>query len=197
MSGPTQIMCFSPEILRAFKVCHYFSAITGYKIGISCYSLKCVVNVQQTKSWQISKELHILRVHEKVFHLLGWWQVRFAKKLPSKLPSFENWGARFPVGKIIYWVGMQFWAMPTQLTCYLPPWSSLLCNYWLLPSTWEVVSSIPRLEWQVFCDTENTEKSQKFSLFIHNARYRTAIFIHYFVDAGDPDHQQTPCLCWM
>ena len=31
--------------------------------------LKCVVNVQQTKSWQISKEFFILRVHEKVFHL--------------------------------------------------------------------------------------------------------------------------------
>ena len=32
------------------------------------------------------------------------------------------------------------------------------------------------------------------NLFIHNASYRTVFFTHYFLGAGDPDLQETPCL---
>ena len=75
----------------------------------------------------------ILRVNEKVFLLLGWSGLQ---KFTCKLPSSNNCGAHFPVGKIIYWVGslgamgrlnllggqnnLQGGHMPTQLTCYLP-----------------------------------------------------------------------------
>ena len=41
-------------------------------------------------------------MHEKVFHLLGWSGLQ---KITSRLPSFDNCGVHFPVGKMIYWVG--------------------------------------------------------------------------------------------
>ena len=114
--------------------CYHWIQYTGYHPGDIMHSLKYFVNVQQTKFWQISKKFLILRVHEKVFHLLGR---PFCKKFTSRLPSFDNWGAHFPVGKIIYWVcsygqwtGWIYWMgkviyyvgkyPPTQLTCYLP-----------------------------------------------------------------------------
>ena len=50
-------------------------------------------------------ELHILRLHEKVF-TLDWSGLQ---KFTSKLPSFDNCGGHFPVGKIIFCVG-SFWA---------------------------------------------------------------------------------------
>ena len=96
--------------------------------------ISCAVNVKHTKSWQISKELPILRVYEKV-SCLGL--VRFAKKLHLNCLVLIMMVPNFPVGWLIYWVG-SFWAMgrfnllggqsnllggqmPTQLTCYLPP----------------------------------------------------------------------------
>ena len=78
------------------------SLLLTTKCRISCHSFKGIVNIQQTKSWQISKELRILRVHEEVFHLLGWWGL---PEFTSKLPSFNKVNAYFPVGKMIYWVG--------------------------------------------------------------------------------------------
>ena len=76
---------------------------------LTYFLIMCVVNVQQTKSGQICKELCILRVHEKVLCLLSWSDLQ---KFTSNLPSFDNYGAHFPMGKIIYsvssfgqWVG--------------------------------------------------------------------------------------------
>ena len=34
-------------------------------------------------------------------------------------------------------------------------------------------------------------------LYTTHAIARTVIFTHYFLGAGDPDHQQTACLFWM
>ena len=78
--------------MSPFQCCCCMAA----KYRISCHNLKCV-NIQQTRSLQISKELCILRENEKVFYLLGWSGLQ---KITCKLPSFNNCGAFFPVGKI-------------------------------------------------------------------------------------------------
>ena len=89
---------FSPEILIAF----YMSPFQCYRRlqNTGFHAIPQSVRVLLMSS-KLNLGKFILRVHEKVFHLLGWSGLQ---KITSKLPSFNNCGAHFPVGKIIYWV---------------------------------------------------------------------------------------------
>ena len=104
LSAPTQIMRFPPESLRYITLSVPSSANTQCRISWT-EVLRCV---DKLRYWQISGQHRGIacswgaRACQVGFLL---WGSSILLKLRSNFLIFNNCGAHFSVGKIIYWVG--------------------------------------------------------------------------------------------